>query len=198
METLTDNQKAKLLNSRDVYAVMQPLLLRENTIRKSKGHSWVIGMNSAHHILFVELVGMGTVNRMSIAPKEIFRMAIYKMAVKMILVNSCPEGTIEISEADRTMTALLIKAGERINIEVVDHLLITEKDFVSLAQKGIVSKLKRAKLPVLSVSDQEQLEELQSGTETMLALAIKMKSRGYDVDEIKEMTGLRKTTIAKL
>ena len=187
METLTDNQKAKLLNSRDVYAVMQPLLLRENAIRKSKGHTWAIGMNSAHHILFVELISMGPVNRMSIAPKEIFRMALYKMAVKMVLVNSRPEGTIEISEADKTMTALLIKAGERINIEVVDHLLITEKDFVSLSQKGILSRLKRAKLPVLTEADQDQL-----------ALAIKMKSRGYDVEEIKEMTGLRKTTIAKL
>jgi len=198
METLTDNQKTKLLNSRDVYAVMQPLLLRENAIRKSKGHTWAIGMNSAHHILFVELISMGPVNRMSIAPKEIFRMAIYKMAVKMVLVNGRPEGTIEISEADKTMTALLIKAGERINIEVVDHLLITEKDFISFSQKGLLSRLKRGKLPVLTEADQEQLEELQSGTETMLALAIKMKSRGYDVEEIKEMTGLRKTTIAKL
>jgi len=198
METLTDNQKTKLLNSRDVYAVMQPLLLRENAIRKSKGHSWVVGMNSAHHVLFVELISMGPVNRMSIAPKEIFRMAIYKMAVKMILVTSRPEGTMEISEADKTMTALLIKAGERINIEVVDHLLINEKDFIGFSQKGMLSRLKRGKLPVLTEADQEQLEELQSGTETMLALAIKMKSRGYDVEEIKEMTGLRKTTIAKL
>src|SRR5882672_4648866 len=180
METLTDNQKTKLLNSRDVYAVMQPLLLRENAIRKSKGHSWVVGMNSAHHVLFVELISMGPVNRMSIAPKEIFRMAIYKMAVKMILVTSRPEGTMEISEADKTMTALLIKAGERINIEVVDHLLINEKDFIGFSQKGMLSRLKRGKLPVLTEADQEQLEELQSGTETMLALAIKMKSRGYD------------------
>jgi len=198
METLTDNQKTKLLNSRDIYAIMQPLLLRENAIRKSKGHFWVVGMNSAHHILFIELVGMGWANRMAIAHKEIFRMAVYKMAVKLILVNSRQDDNMEISDDDKAIVTLVIKAGEKLNIEVIDQLLISETTFTSFAQKGVIARLKRSKTPTLSEEEQEQLDELQSGTETMLALAHKMKSRGYDVDEIKEMTGLRKTTIAKL
>ncbi|MBL0741174.1 JAB domain-containing protein [Chryseolinea lacunae] len=199
METsLTEAQKQKLINSRDVFAVMQPLLLRENAIRKSKGHFWVIGLNSVHHVLYIELVGMGSAVRLNIAPREVFRMALYKMAAKIIVVSSRNEGPLVISQEDKDVTTLLVKAGEVVNVEVADHLLITESEWLSLAAKNAISQAKRNTKYVLPDEHRSQLLDIQSGTETMLTLARKMKLRGYDVDHIKEMTGLRKIDINKL
>src|SRR5690606_40012143 len=92
---LTQEQKIRILNSGDVYNVMQQVLLRENKIRRNQEHFWVVGLNNKNKILFIELISLGAVNSVQVNPPEVFRMAIYKMAVKMILVHNHPSGRPE-------------------------------------------------------------------------------------------------------
>lgn len=56
---LSHEQKIRLLNSQDVYKVMQQVLLRENKIRRNQEHFWVIGLDNKNKILFIELIGLG-------------------------------------------------------------------------------------------------------------------------------------------
>jgi DNA repair protein RadC len=128
---LSAAHKIKVLNSSDIFIIMQTILLRENKIRRSQEHFWVIGLNSGNKILFIELVSLGATNRVEIAPAEVFRMAIYKAAVKMILVHNHPSGNVKISEADRDFTDRMIKSGNMLAVEVLDHLVITEESYTS-------------------------------------------------------------------
>ncbi|MBL1276566.1 MAG: hypothetical protein COB30_010790 [Ectothiorhodospiraceae bacterium] len=59
---LTDKQKNQIINSEDVYAIMQKVLLREDIIGQEKEHFWIIGLTTYNKILFVELVSLGSVN----------------------------------------------------------------------------------------------------------------------------------------
>ena len=67
-------------------------MLRENKIRRNQELFWVVGLDNSNKILFVELVSLGSVNTTPINHPEIFRMAIYKMAVKIILMHNHPSG----------------------------------------------------------------------------------------------------------
>ncbi len=75
-------------------------MLRENKIGRNQEHFWVIGLDNQNKILFIELIGLGTVNRVNANPSDVFRMGIYKLAVKMILVHNNPSGNLSPSDAD--------------------------------------------------------------------------------------------------
>ena len=198
---LSSNQKIKILNSTDIYMVMQQILLRENKIRRNQEHFWVIGLNNVNKILFIELVSLGATNRIEISPPEVFRMAIYKLAVKMVLVHNHPSGALEVSDADKKFTDRMLKSGSLLNIEVIDHLVITEKAYTSFSDTGLLYNLKNYDSnEVVEKKLKAQLENMKKRIEREKdeITAKRMKERGYSVDEIAAMTGLKKAVINKL
>ncbi|MEO1032770.1 MAG: JAB domain-containing protein [Bacteroidota bacterium] len=199
---LTKAQKIKILNSSDIYKVMQQVLLRENKIRRNQEHFWVVGLNNNNKILFIELIGLGAVNRVNADPPDIFRMAIYKLAVRLILVHNHPSGNMNLSKADKNFTDKLLKVGKLINIEVIDHLVISEEDYISFADKGIIEELQQSGLFEIVDSDRTALKEWRIKTEkeraVKLEIAKNLKDQGIDTDTIKKATGLTKWDIRKL
>ncbi len=202
---LTKEQKIKVLNSKDIYAIMQQVLLRENKIRRNQEHFWVVGLDNQNKILFVELIGLGAVNRVNANPPDVFRMGIYKLAVKMILVHNHPSGNIEPSNEDRDFTDKMLKVGTLINIEVIDHLVISETDYTSFGDKGIIKELQGSGLFEIVEREKEEikawklrLERERAVKASKIEIASKMKAKGYEIEVIKELTGLTKPEIKKL
>lgn len=199
---LSATHKIKVLNSSDIFTVMQAILLRENKIRRSQEHFWVIGLNSGNKILFIELVSLGATNRVEIAPAEVFRMAIYKAAVKMILVHNHPSGSVKISEADRDFTDRMIKSGNMLAVEVIDHLVITEESYTSFTDIGIMDELKRSgRYELIDKKEYSWVQEMKMEAERdkeRKEMAKKMKEEGIDIDTIQRVTRLRKIDIKKL
>jgi len=128
---LTDKQKTQIINSEDVYAIMQKVLLREEIIDQEKEHFWIIGLTSSNKILFVELVSLGSVNATIAEPMNVFRVAILKNAVKVILVHNHPSGNLTPSDDDKDITDRLIQVGRIINVQAIDHLIISPESYVS-------------------------------------------------------------------
>ena len=202
---LTEEQKIRILNSEDIYNIMQQILLRENKIRRNQEHFWVVGLDNKSKILFIELISLGSVNSNQVNPPEVFRMAIYKMAVKMILVHNHPSGSMEPSNGDKDLTDRMIKTGQLINIQVIDHLIISEKDYLSFVDEGIFDDLKKTgRYEILDAEKasmrqwKEEMEREKAVKNNNLEIAKKMKEKGYDIDTIKELTGLKKWDIKKL
>ena len=158
---LTKEQKIKILNSADIYKVMQQVLLRENKIRRNQEHFWVIGLNNQNKILFIELIGLGTVNRVGANPPDVFRMAIYKLAVKMILVHNHPSSEVEPSKADLDFTDRMLKVGKLIDIDVIDHLVITEENYISFADQGTMDKLAKSGMFEIVEREKEEMKQLK-------------------------------------
>lgn len=202
---LTEEQKIKILNSEDIYKIMQQILLRENKIRRNQEHFWVVGLDNKNKVLFIELVSLGSSNSVQVNPPEVFRMAIYKLAVSMILVHNHTSGDTEPSNADRDLTDRMMKTGKLINIEVIDHLIISEEDYLSFVDAGILDELKRSGNYELLDGEKavmrnlkEKMEREKAIKENNLEIAKRMKDKGYDIDTIKELTGLKKWDIKTL
>ena len=194
---LTQEQKIKVLNSADIYAIMQQVLLRENKIRRNQEHFWVVGLNHNNKILFVELIGLGASNRVNADPPDVFRMAIYKLASKLILVHNHPSGTHEATEADLTFTDHMLKVGKLIKVEVLDHLVITETNYTSFADQGVMDELQKSGLFEIMGPEKQELEQFKIDTEKKraekekaISIAKSLKASGMSDADIKKHTGL--------
>ena len=202
---LSKEQKIKVLNADQVYDIMQRVLMRENDISRGQEHFWIIGLDNANKILFIELVSLGASNRVSVKPREVFRMAIYKMAVKAILVHNHPSGELIPSEDDKDATDRLLKSGDMLGIEVIDHLIISEETFYSFEESGVLKDLTNNGLYQLVEKEKESLrlwkievEKEKAVKEFAIEMAKKMKKEGYEEDAIKKFTGLGLREIRKL
>lgn len=129
---LTKEQKIKIANSEDVFAIMQAVLKRENRLARQKEHFWVIGLTPANVIAFIELVSLGSLNIVVVKPLDVFHLAAAKNLPKIILVHNHPSGKLEASEADIRLTQRLIAGAELLEIEVLDHLIISETGFANV------------------------------------------------------------------
>jgi len=98
---------------------MAVLLL--NTRRRVKGH---------------QLVTIGTMDTLLVHPREVFRCAVVAAASALILMHNHPSGESTPSEADIKVTRDLIRAGQLIKIEVLDHVIMGNPKHSSLRELG--------------------------------------------------------------
>ena len=204
---LTELQKIKILNSDDIYSVMQNVLLRENKIERNKEHFWIIGLAQNNKLLYIELISLGTVNKTLVDPMEIFSIALQKRSVKIILVHNHPSGELAPSEADKDITDRLIQVGKIVNIDVIDHLIISEKSYLSFVDTGLFTDLKQSIKWVPDYQLKHKYEKGIADTEKAIKkaqqekakeIALEMKKQGYELDAIIKLTGLTKAVINKL
>lgn len=162
-------------------------------------------MDNAGKLLFIELIGLGRSNRVHADAPTIFRMAIYKMAKRVIFVHNHPSGQMEASQEYIKLTDHQYKAGQILNIEVADHLIISEDAHLSFESEGLMAKIRESDSYKI-LSKEEQLlqqfkvdaERTKGIEEEKIRTAKKMKKEGFDVEMIKKMTGLRVGEIRKL
>jgi len=198
-------KKADISSSSTIAVIMQQILKRENKLGRSQEHFWVIGLNKAGKILFIELIGLGRQNRVTANPPDVFRMAIYKLAVTLIMVHNHPSGEMKPSNADKLITDRIIKVGEIINVDVIDHIIIDEKNHFSFCDAGIIAELKKS--DTWRIVEKEELElrefkrkmDVERGEQKKaLQIGRKMKADGINEATIKRLTGLSLKEIRKL
>lgn len=96
----------------------------------------VINLNNQHGIMNYETVATGTVNSIQLRPCEVLRTAVLLNAPAIILVHNHPSGYPDPSKSDIAITNKIIECGKLLGIDVLDHIIIGESDFVSLKQIG--------------------------------------------------------------
>jgi len=177
---LTDQQKIKIINSEDVYAIMQKVLLREDIIDQEKEHFWIIGLTTHNKILFVELVSLGSVNATTVEPMNVFRVAILKNAVKVILVHNHPSGNLTPSPADKDVTDRLIQVGRIINVQAIDHLIISPESYLSFEHIGLFGMLEASMkwMPAYEIIENIREEEKKIRKEAVQVAEVKGERRG--------------------
>jgi DNA repair protein RadC len=129
-----------------LYPVMQSILMKQGPLRRSIEHFWEASLDNKNRLLNVELVNHGSVNRVQVKPSEVFRIAIYKAAPRVVLVHNPTNGNLGIltpNEAGKNFTDHMMQAGKLLNIDVADHLVITETEYYSFKDRGHVLLLSK-------------------------------------------------------
>lgn len=98
---------------------------------KKEEHFYVLMLNTQNNIIGEALISKGILDASIIHPREIFKPAIKNSASKIILVHNHPSGDSNPSEEDIEITKKLKEVGEKIDIKVLDHIIIGGGDFWS-------------------------------------------------------------------
>ena len=96
----------------------------------------IIYLDTRHRLIKVEELFNGTVDGAAVYPRVVLQQALEKNAAAVILFHNHPSGVAEPSEADRGITQKLGRALALIDVRLLDHLVVTDGAFVSLAERG--------------------------------------------------------------
>jgi len=96
----------------------------------------VITLNGSHEPINVSIASIGIVNKTIVHPREVFVRAIQDMATAIIVCHNHPSGSLLVSPEDNEITERLCSAGELLGIHVLDHIIFTKTDFLSLRNEG--------------------------------------------------------------
>ena len=92
-------------------------------------------LTTRSHVIDIITLYRGTINSSLVRTAEVFKAAIRRNAARLIVAHNHPSGDAEPSPQDRALTQELVAAGQLLDIEVVDHLVIGRGRWVSLRQR---------------------------------------------------------------
>lgn len=122
----------KITSSKVVFEIMQPIIGE-----LPHEEFWVLYLNNSNKILHKCQLSKGGITGTIVDVRLIFKTALEHHAISVILTHNHPSGKLQASDADRDITKKLKIAGEQLDIKVLDHVIITEKGYLSFQDEGI-------------------------------------------------------------
>jgi DNA repair protein RadC len=137
-----------IFGSSDVAEIFRRILSLNDEVDQDKEHLWVMGLNAAHIVLYIDLVTLGTLDSSIMHPREVFRTAIFKAAAKIIICHNHPSGSLNISTEDHNATYKLWQAGDILSIPLIDHVVIANGNtgHYSFETRGDLTKYTQKKV----------------------------------------------------
>lgn len=117
-------------------------LLREEVRFNEVETFQILLLNTRRRLIRIEQISQGTLDTILVHPREVFKIAITANAAAVVLAHNHPSGDPSPSEADIRVTRDLIRAGQLLKIDVLDHIIMgarthdRPKDYVSLKEMG--------------------------------------------------------------
>lgn len=98
----------------------------------------VFFLDSQHRFISHEVMFRGTLTQTSVYPREIARASLLINAAAVIIYHNHPSGSLEPSMADRALTKTLRDALKLIDVNVLDHLVVSVEGVTSFAERGLM------------------------------------------------------------
>ena len=122
------------MTSRDGFEILNPLLAD-----KSHEEFWIVLLNRGNKVLEKICVSHGGITGTVADVRMIFNHAIKTQGVtSIVLCHNHPSGNLSPSQTDIYLTKKLVKAGETLDVKVIDHLIIGENKYYSFADEGML------------------------------------------------------------
>jgi len=132
LETAEEGKKIAIKSPVDVVK-----LIKTELRDKKKEHFFVILLDTRNQFLGKDKISVGSLDTSIVHPREVFKPALSVSAASVILVHNHPSGDPEPSEEDIKLTKRLVEAAEIMGIDVLDHIIIGDKKYLSLKSRNL-------------------------------------------------------------
>ena len=129
-------KKLKVKNSKESYEIL--LDSWDKNIVELQEEFKILLLNRSNSALGVYPMSKGGVSGTIVDAKLVFSVALKCNASSIIIAHNHPSGNLTPSEADKAITKKLKKAGEYLDIVLLDHIIITKDDFYSFSDNGLM------------------------------------------------------------
>ncbi|MEO1254547.1 MAG: JAB domain-containing protein, partial [Bacteroidota bacterium] len=99
---------------------------------------WMILLKRNHEVIKKEIISRGGVSGTLIDAKIIFKRALEESASALILAHNHPSGNLKASQEDILLTKKLKDAGKTLDISILDHVIVTDMDYLSFSDEGLL------------------------------------------------------------
>ena len=131
---LEDTSKiVKIQSSHDVFELLYPLIGE-----LPHEEFWIVYLNNSNKVIHKSQLSKGGITGTLVDVRLVLKQALELGAVGIILAHNHPSGTLRPSAADKQITQKLKTASEALDIQVLDHLILAQNEYLSFADKGIL------------------------------------------------------------
>ena len=122
----------KITSSKAVFDIMQPIIGE-----LPHEEFWVLYLNNSNKVIYKAQLSKGGITGTVVDIRIIFKIAFEQNATGLILSHNHPSGKLMASEADLKITKRIKEAGQTLEIQVLDHIIITENGYLSFQDEAI-------------------------------------------------------------
>ncbi len=130
-EPASVGERPEITSPEQAAAVLLSLL-----VERDREHCVALLLDTRHRLLDTVTVSVGSIDHTFMSPREVFRDALLGNAAAVVLGHNHPSGDPEPSADDEAVTRRLARAGDLIGVTLLDHLVVGEGRWVSLARRG--------------------------------------------------------------
>lgn len=129
----TQHIKPKISSSKEAFQILEPHLADLQV-----EEFWVLYLNQGNRVVRKEQISKGGINQTSVDIRVIMKTAIQEMATSIIIAHNHPSGNLQPSMADKNLTQKIKNAGNNLDIQLLDHLILAQKSYFSFADEGLI------------------------------------------------------------
>ena len=123
----------KIGSSKDAFELLQPTMGE-----LPHEEFWIVYLNNSNKVLHTAQLSKGGITGTLVDVRLVMKQALELGAVALILAHNHPSGGLKPSSADKQLTQKLKNAAIALDIKILDHLIITQKDYFSFADQSIL------------------------------------------------------------
>ena len=128
----TPELQPKIEVAHNVFTLMQPLIGE-----LPHEEFWVLYLNSTNRVIHKARLFSGGITHTTVDVRLLFKTALEQGAIALILVHNHPSGSTTPSKEDIELTQRVKTAGEMLDIKLLDHVIVTEKEYLSLLDERL-------------------------------------------------------------
>lgn len=126
-------EKPQITSSKDAYQILKSHL---SDLRTEE--FWAIFLNQSNKVIQLKQLTQGGINQSIVDVRILFKLALEQFATAIIVAHNHPSGSLKPSTEDINITKRIKEAGNILNIQLLDHLIITQNSYTSFADEGLV------------------------------------------------------------
>jgi DNA repair protein RadC len=123
----------KITSSKVIFDVMQPIIGE-----LPHEEFWIVYLNNSNKVISKTQLSKGGITGTVVDLRLVFKMALEYGATSIVLCHNHPSGSLKPSDADIQITQKLKRAGESLEISILDHVIVTETSYFSFVDQGIL------------------------------------------------------------
>ncbi|MCE9585266.1 DNA repair protein RadC [Candidatus Nomurabacteria bacterium] len=129
---LNNENKQAVLSARDVWNFCSDIRIMQ------REHFVAFYLDTQNCLIERQTISIGTLNSSLVHPREVFEPALSFHAASVIVAHNHPSGELEPSPEDKEVTKRLVEAGKIIGIDIIDHVILSKKGYLSFQQKNLL------------------------------------------------------------
>ncbi len=126
-------ERVQISSSKDAYHILSPFLADLRT-----EEFWALFLNQNNRILSKSQLSSGGINQSIVDVRILFKTALEHCATGIIIAHNHPSGNLKPSAEDLKITKQIAEGSKLLNIQLLDHLIITQSSYLSLADEDLL------------------------------------------------------------